>query len=85
MVIVRRILGIRAREVLGLKRPTHEACMTWLAKYYGLTNEQLLETSVYELHNRERIAWKADSGKPYWQLPPPCSCCYCKRKNSYYY
>ena len=77
-VLVRSILGSRASKVLGVKTLTHEACMRWLAEYYGLSPEQLLATSIFDLHNRERVAWTRDSPKPYMGLPPICSCCYCK-------
>jgi predicted DNA-binding protein (UPF0251 family) len=83
-VMVRSMLGKRAREVLGVKNLTHDACMRWLANKYGLTHEQLLATSIYELHNRERMAWKPDDPKPYWALPPFCRCCYCKKNGRWY-
>jgi hypothetical protein len=41
------------RETLGepISALTHEVCMRYLAAYYGLSHEQLLETSVFKLHN----------------------------------
>ena len=81
--VVRHMLGSRAKEVLGVSVLTHDNCMSWLAKAHQLTNEQLLSTTVYELHNRERVAWSEKSVKPYWQLPHVCPCVFCK--NSRYH
>jgi hypothetical protein len=76
--VVRSMLGDRAKVVLGVNTLTHDACMSWLARAHQLTNEQLLSTSIYELHNRERLAWNEKKIKPYWQLPPLCRCPYCR-------
>lgn len=77
-VLVRAMLGRRAKDVLNVETLTHEACMRYLAKHYGLSEEQLLKTSIFELHNPERIAWTRDSPKPYMSLPKICGCCYCR-------
>jgi hypothetical protein len=56
----------------ALKEPvtslTHDVCMRFLAKYYKLSHEKLLETNIYVLHN-------PDSHTPYWQR---CTCLFCK-------
>ena len=77
-VMVRFILGSRAKDVLGVDTLTHDACMSYLAKHYGLSHEQLLKTSIFELHNPERVAWTMGGPTRYMDLPPICSCCYCK-------
>jgi hypothetical protein len=77
-VLVRSILGKQAKRLLNVDTLTHDACMRYLAMHYGLSHEQLLKTSIFDLHNRERVAWTRDSPKPYMQLPPICGCCYCR-------
>jgi hypothetical protein len=73
--LVRSILGKRATEVLGVKTLTHDACMRYLAKYYRLSHEQLLETSVYTLHN-------PDPHTPYYYR---CKCTFCAKGYHYNY
>ena len=51
-----------------MKGLTHDICMRYLAKYYSLSHEKLLETSIYKLHN-------PDPRTPYWYL---CRCVFCK-------
>lgn len=77
-VLVRSLLGRRAKDVLNVETLTHDACMRYLARHYGLSDELLLKTSIFELHNPERVAWTRDSPKPYMSLPPICGCCYCR-------
>ena len=78
-MVVRQMLGPRAREILNVKTLTHDNCMRWLAGHYRLSHQELLKTSVYKLHNRERVSWRAFPGaKSYWALPPRCVCKYCK-------
>jgi len=52
---------------------THEVCMRYLAAYYGLSHEQLLETSVFKLHNTpamRRSGWL-------------CACALCRSSRFY--
>jgi hypothetical protein len=91
-MMVRYILGPRARQVLNVKTLTHDICMRWLAKHYRLSHEELLKTSIYKLHNPERASWNGGHGtwesvpgkKSYWDLPPQCRCAYCKDERCYY-
>jgi hypothetical protein len=91
-MMVRYILGPRAREVLNVKTLTHDICMRWLANHYRLSHEELLKTSIYKLHNPERASWNGGHGtwesvpgkKSYWDLPPQCRCPYCKDDRCYY-
>ena len=61
----------------ALKQPikalTHEICMRYLAKYYKLSHEKLLEKTIYLLHN-------PDPHTPYYNL---CTCSFCKAGYSY--
>lgn len=52
----------------SIKTLTHDICMRYLAKYYNLSHEQLLEKSIYTLHNPDRHT-------PYWHR---CPCPFCK-------
>jgi len=52
---------------------THEVCMRYLAAYYGLSHEQLLETSVFKLHNTPAMRSNG------WL----CACALCRSSRSY--
>lgn len=58
-----------------IKSLNHDNCMHYLAKRYRLTPEQLLETSIYELHN--------PPSAPYWGVSP-CICSFCRREKRGY-
>jgi len=58
-----------------IKSLNHDNCMHYLAKRYRLTPEQLLETSIYELHN--------PPSAPYWGVSP-CNCSFCRREKRGY-
>ena len=61
----------------SIKVLTHDICMRYLAKFYNLTHEELLEKTIYQLHN-------PDKHTPYWHI---CPCSFCKGGYSrgYYY
>lgn len=58
-----------------IKSLNHDICMHYLAKRYRLTPEQLLETSIYELHNPPTA--------PYWGVSQ-CGCSFCRREKRGY-
>ena len=66
------------RSVLNkpIKSLNHETCMHFLAKRYRLSPEQLLETSIYELHN--------PPSAPYWGIRQACGCTFCRQEKRGY-